>query len=179
MFPLLFKYSPFAYRAGELSFASGWPLWLLFTLIAIGAALFIVSLLRQRHLAWWKKIIIGTLQTLLLATVLVMLWRPVLLVERVRDRENVVAVVMDASASMAHGESEKSRLQESVTALQDGPLDALRKSFGVRLFSFAGPVQSLKQLDEIPPPGPQTRIGDALDTVMQTGPRPLLCQASC
>jgi len=169
VFPLLFKYSPFAYSAGELSFASGWPLWILFALIAVGVVLFAVSLLRQRHLAWWRKLILGTLQALLLATVLVMLWRPVLLVERVRDRENIVAVVMDASASMAHGEGEKSRLQESVAALRGGPLDALRKSFGVRLFSFAGPVQSLKQLEEIPPPGPQTRIGDALDTVLQTG----------
>ena len=117
MFELLFKYSPWAYRAGELSFASSWPLWLLFVLTAVGLALFAVSLYRQRNLVWWRKLIIGTLQTLLLATVLVMLWQPVLLVERVRDRENVVAVVMDASASMAHGEGEKSRLQESVTAL--------------------------------------------------------------
>jgi len=169
VFPLLFKYSPWAYRAGELSFASGWPLWLLAALIATGAALFAFTLFRQRHLSWWRKLIVCSLQTLLLATVLVMLWRPVLLVERVRDRENVVAVVMDASASMAHGEGERSRLQESVTALQDGPLDAFRKSFGVRLFSFAGPVQSLRQLNEIPPPGPQTRIGDALNTVLQTG----------
>jgi uncharacterized membrane protein len=169
VFELFFKYSPWAYRAGELSFASAWPLWLLGALIVVGAALFTVSLIRQRNLAWWRKACIGTLQVLLLATVLVMLWRPVLLVERVRDRENVVAVVMDASASMAHGEGEQSRLQESVVALQNGPLESLRKSFGVRLFSFAGPVQTLKQLDEIPPPGPQTRIGDALNTVLQTG----------
>ncbi len=69
MFPLLFKYSPYAYSAGELSFASGWPLWLLGALIAVGAVAFAVSLLRQRHLNWWKKLIIGTMQTLLLATV--------------------------------------------------------------------------------------------------------------
>jgi uncharacterized membrane protein len=169
VFPLLFKYSPYAYSAGELSFASGWPLWLLGALIAVGAVAFAVSLLRQRHLNWWKRLIIGTMQTLLLATVLVMLWQPVLLVERVRDRENVVAVVMDGSASMAHGDGEQSRLQESVAALSGGPLEALRKSFGVRLFSFAGPVTTLKQLDEIPAPGPQTRIGDALNTVLQTG----------
>src|ERR1043166_4467843 len=126
---------------------------------AVGLAAFAFSLYRQRNLPWWRKAIVGTLQVLLLATVLVMLWQPVLLVERVRDRENVVAVVMDASASMAHGEGEKSRLQESVAALQGGPLDAFRKSFGVRLFSFSGPVQTLKQLSDIPPPGPQTHIG--------------------
>jgi uncharacterized membrane protein len=169
VFELLFKYSPWAYRAGELSFASAWPLWILYVLVAVGIAIFAFTLYRQRHLPWWRKVIVGTLQTLLLATVLVMLWQPVLLVERVRDRENVVAVVMDASASMAHGEGDKSRLQESVAALQNGPLDALRKSFGVRLFSFSGPVQTLKQLSDIPPPGSQTRIGDALNTVLQTG----------
>lgn len=169
MFELLFKYSPWAYRAGELSFANPWPLWVLFALVAVGIAFFAFTLYRQKSREWWQKLIIGTLQALLLATVLVMLWQPVLLVERVRDRENVVAVVMDASASMAHGEGEKSRLQESVAALQGGPLESLRKSFGVKLFSFSGPVQTLKQLDEIPPPGSQTKIGDALNTVLQTG----------
>ena len=169
MFPLLFKHSPFAYRAGEYAFASSWPLWLLFALIAAGATLVAWSLLRRRHLLWWQRLLIGTLQTALLAVLLVMLWRPVLIVERVRDRENVVAVVMDASASMAHGEGERSRLQESVAALRGGPLDALRKTFAVRLFGFAHEVVPIKALDEIPPPGPQTRIGDAVRAVLQTG----------
>jgi uncharacterized membrane protein len=169
VFELLFKYSPWAWRAGELSFASSWPVWLLVALVVVGAVLIGLSLVRQRHLNVWRRLAIGTLQTLLLAVLLVMLWRPVLLVERVRDRENVVAVVVDASASMAHGEGAQSRLQESLTALQAGPLESLRKSFGVRLFSFSGQVESLKQLADLPPPGPQTRIGDALYAVMQTG----------
>ncbi|MEP7245879.1 MAG: hypothetical protein ABI885_19685 [Gammaproteobacteria bacterium] len=169
MFPLFFKYSPWAYRAGEIAFASSWPLWLLAALIVAGCALITWSLSRQRHLTAWRRVVLGSLQTALLAVLLVMLWRPVLLVERVRDRENVVAVVMDASASMAHGDQERSRLQESVSALQAGPLEAFRKSFGVRLFSFAGEVESLKQLREVPAPGPQTHIGDAVYSVMQTG----------
>src|SRR4029078_4645482 len=105
--------------------------WVLFALVILGIGVFAFTLYRQRSREWWQQLIIGTLQTLLLATLLVMLWQPVLLVERVRDRENVVAVVMDGSASMAHGEGEKSRLQESVAALQGGPLENLRKSFGV------------------------------------------------
>lgn len=169
MFPLFFKYSPWAYRAGELSFASSWPLWLLVALIVLGAVLIAASLFRQRHLGVGRRVVIGVLQAAMLAVILVMLWRPVLLVERVKDRENVVAVVMDASASMAHGEGAESRLQQSVQALESGPLAAFRKSFGVRLFSFAGAAQSLKQLADVPPPGTQTRIGDALYSVMQTG----------
>ena len=169
MFELLFKYSPWSYRAGELSFSSSWPVWLLVTLAIAGAALIGVSLLRRRHLSVSRRLTLGLLQAAMLAIILLMLWQPVLLVERVKDRENVVAVMMDASASMAHGEGEQSRLQRSVSALEAGPLDAFRKSFGVRLFSFAGEVQSLAQLTDVPPPGTQTRIGDALHSVMQTG----------
>lgn len=169
MFELLFKYSPWAWRAGELSFASSWPLWLLPTLAVAGAAIIAASLLRRRHLSIGRRAALGALQAAMLAVILVMLWRPVLLVERVKDRENVVAVVLDASASMAHGEGEQSRLQESVSALDSGALDAFRKSFGVRLFSFANEVRSLQSLAEVPPPGTQTRIGDALHAVMQTG----------
>ncbi|MBX5460059.1 MAG: VWA domain-containing protein [Steroidobacteraceae bacterium] len=169
MFELLFKYSPWAWRAGELSFASSWPLWLLPTLAIAGAAIIAASLLRRRHLRVRRRAALGALQAAMLAIILFMLWRPVLLVERVKDRENVVAVVLDASASMAHGEGEHSRLQESVRALDSGALDAFRKSFGVRLFSFANEVHSLQSLAEVPPPGTQTRIGDALHAVMQTG----------
>jgi uncharacterized membrane protein len=166
---LLFKYSPWAWRAGELSFASSWPLWLLPALALTGAALIAASLYRSRHLSIGRRATLGLLQAAMLTVILFMLWRPVLLVERVKDRENVVAVVMDASASMAHGDDTQSRLQESVSALESGALEALRKSFGVRLFSFSGEVRSLQQLTDMPPPGPQTRIGDALHAVMQTG----------
>jgi uncharacterized membrane protein len=169
VFEFLFKYSPWAYRAGELSFASSWPLWVLIALVFAGAVLISVSLVRQGHLGIGRRVAIGVLQAAMLAVILVMLWRPVLLVERVKDRENVVAVVMDASASMAHGEGQQSRLQQAVAALEGGPLDAFRKSFGVRLFSFSGAAQSLKQLTDVPPPGTQTHIGDALYSVMQTG----------
>ena len=96
-------------------------------------------------------------------------WQPVLLVERVKDRENVVAVVMDASASMAHGEGEKSRLQQSVTALER-PARCLAQILRCTTVQLRGRSRSrLKQLTDVPPPGTQTRIGDALYSVMQTG----------
>ncbi len=169
MFPLLFKYSPWAYRAGQFAFASGWPLWLLGVLIGSGAVLIAWSLARRRSLGWGRSVLLGCMQTALLALMLFMLWRPVLSVERVRDQKNVVAVVVDTSASMAHGEGERPRLQDALSALQAGPLAGLRKSFNVRLFNFADQLHDLKELREIPPPGPQTRIGDALRAVLQTG----------
>lgn len=172
MFEHLFTHPLWAYRTGTFAFASGWPLWLLCAAILAGAALIAASLLRRRQLGAIRLALIGVAQTTLLALILCMLWRPVLNVERVRDRENVLAVALDASASMAHaddsGAADRSRLQQAAAALRDSALPALQKSFEVRLFSFAAHTQSLPAIDAVPPPGPQTRIGDALLQLLQT-----------
>ena len=89
-------------------------------------------------------------------------------VERVRDRENVLAVAIDASASMAYGEADRSRLQEVAAALQKGTLAKLEDTFEVRLFGFAQTTTPLDTLDAMPAPGPQTRIGDSLIQVLQS-----------
>src|SRR5690606_6685 len=97
-------------------------------------------------------------------------WRPVLNVERVRDRENVLAIALDASASMAlreESEGERSRLQRAVTALEGDVLQPLANTFELRLFSFADSVTPLSSLAVVPPPGPQTRIGDAITNIVQ------------
>ena len=172
MFEHLFTHPLWAYRTGTFAFASGWPLWLLVVAVFVGAALIAAGLLRRRQIGATRLALIGVLQATLLALVLCLLWRPVLNVERVRDRENVLAVALDASASMAHadqpGAAAQSRLQQAATAMQDSALPALQKSFEVRLFSFAASTQSLPAIDAVPPPGPQTRIGDALLQLLQT-----------
>ncbi len=157
-----------AYRSGAFAFASGWPLWMLYVAIACGVAAIAATLWRRRVLGWVRLAVLGVLQTALLALVLCLLWRPVLSVERVRDRENALAWVVDASASMAYGNDSQSRLQQAVTAMQQGPLQRLGKIFDVRLFAFAGEAMSLPALDAMPAPGTQTRIGDAMVQVLQT-----------
>ena len=122
----------------------------------------------------WRLVLpVGVLQTALLALVLCLLWRPVLNVERVRDRENELAIAVDASSSMAYGEGQ-SRLQQVAAALQNETLQTLGKTFDVRLFGFAQHTTPLESLDAMPPPGRQTRIGDALTQVLQSaGSAPL------
>lgn len=168
MFELFFTHPIWAYRTGRWSFAAGWPEWLLVVLALCGCALIGATLWRRRSLGWPRLLTIGLLQGALVALVLALIWRPVLQVERVRDRENVLAVALDTSSSMAFGEQERSRLQEAAAALQSGPLDALEKVFEVRLFSFAEQARPLPLLEAVPPPGPQTRIGDSLLQVLQT-----------
>ncbi len=105
MFERLFTHPLWAYRTGTFAFASAWPIGLLITSILVAAALVAWSLWRRRALGWRLVVPVGVLQTLLLALILCLLWRPVLNVERVRDRENELAIAVDASASMAYGEA--------------------------------------------------------------------------
>src|SRR5262245_27834727 len=171
MFELLFTHPLWAYRTGVFAFASAWPLWLLVVSIVAVVVLIAATLVfvgRRRQLGWRLLLPVGILQSLLAAAVLVLLWRPVLNVERVRDRENVLAVAIDASASMAYGDGDRSRLQEVAGALQNGALAKLEDTFEVRLFSFAQTTTPLESLEAIPAPGPQTRIGDSLVQVLQS-----------
>ncbi|MFC4310122.1 hypothetical protein ACFPN2_13610 [Steroidobacter flavus] len=174
VFERLFTHPLWAYRTGTFAFASAWPIGLLITSILVAAALVAWSLWRRRALGWRLVVPVGVLQTLLLALILCLLWRPVLNVERVRDRENELAIAVDASASMAYGDAGQSRLQEVAAALQNGTLQRLEKTFAVRLFGFAQATTPLNNLEAMPPPGRQTRIGDALHQVLQSaGSAPL------
>ena len=167
MFELLFTHPSWAYRTGTFAFASAWPLWLLATSILVALAAIAATLWRQRALGWRRLLAVGALQACFVALLACMLWRPVLNVERVRDRENVLAIALDASASMAYGEAQQSRLQLAAAALSGGPLAALETVFDVQLYGFAGEAVPLDNLAAVPPPGSQTRIGAALEQVLQ------------
>ena len=170
MFELLFTHPLWAYRTGQFAFASAWPLWLLVASILLAVGVIVATLWRRRQLGLRLLLPVGILQSLLAAAILCLLWRPVLNVERVRDRENVLAVAIDASASMAYGDADpnRSRLQDVAAALQKGTLAKLEDTFDVRLFSFSQTTTPLESLDAIPAPGPQTRIGDSLVQVLQS-----------
>ncbi len=172
MFELLFTHPQWAYRTGTIAFANAWPLWMLAALILGGAFVVAASLFRRRALGWRVLVPIGVLQTLFVAAIAALLWRPVLNVERVRDRENVLAVALDASQSMALADSPptdapRSRLQRAVESLESDVLGPLSSTFELRLFSFADEVTPLTSFTAVPPPGPQTRIGDAITNIVQ------------
>ena len=163
MFEFLFKYSRETFARSEFLFASGWPVWLLVALIVVAAFALGASLLRNRHdLPWLKLGVIGVLELALVATLLVMLWRPALLTQTLRAGENTVAILLDTSASMSYGEGERSRLQLAVAALEDDTLPGLESQFDVELLGFAGQSFALPSLDEVPVPGTRTDIGEAL-----------------
>ncbi len=168
MFELFFKYSRRTFEQGELMFASGWPVWLLALLVALGAAVIGFALYRNRQdLGLVKLVTLGVLQTLLLAVALTLLWRPALLSQTLRPQENAVAVLLDTSASMSYGTGEQSRLQQAVAALNESALPELGANFEIETFAFSDRAVTVESLDLLPAPGPRTRIGDAILTVLR------------
>jgi uncharacterized membrane protein len=170
LFELLFKYSRATFERGELAFASGWPVWLLIALIVAATAAVAVTIARRNQgLGIAKSAALGVLQAALLAALLVLAWRPALVTQTLRPQENSVAVLLDTSASMLYGTGEESRLQQAIGALTARALPQLESQFDVNLYAFAGDLVDLpsKKLDQVPPPGPVTHIGDAVLDVLR------------
>jgi uncharacterized membrane protein len=168
MFEFFFKYSRATYERAELVFASGWPVWLLVALTVAGAAVIGVTIWQRRAgLGVVRAAVLGTLQTALVAAVLVLLWRPALVTQTLRPQENSVAVLLDTSGSMLYGDGDESRLQQAVDSLSDSALPALESQFEVNLFSFAGDLVELQSLEQVPAPGPVTHVGESLLNVLR------------
>ena len=168
MFEFLFKYSRTTFENGELVFARGWPVWLLAAAVLAAAVLIGVSLARRRDtLPVARLVVLGVLQTAMVAVVLTLLWRPALSTQTLRSQDNSVAVLLDTSASMSYGEGDASRLQQAISALDDGVLEQLADAFELRLYAFAGASEIIDALADIPAPGEATRIGSALVDVLR------------
>jgi len=168
LFELLFKYSRATFERAEFVFASGWPIWLLVALILAAAGVVGVSLVRRKlGLGVLQLVTFGAIQTLLIAILLALAWRPALVTQTLRPQENSVAVLVDTSGSMLYGDGERSRLQEAIDGLSERALPDLKSSFDVNLFSFAGDVLEMPSLEQVPAPGPVTHIGDALLSVLR------------
>ena len=168
MFELLFNYSRETFERSEFLFATGWPLSLLVALILLGAIVVAVSISRFRQdLSPLKAVAIGGLQTLLIAIVLTMLWRPALLSQTLRPQENNVAVLLDTSSSMSYGEDGVSRLQAAVETLGDSAVPMLEEDFGVDLYAFSDRPIPLDTLEAVPAPGATTRLGESVLSVLR------------
>ena len=85
MFELLFKYPPAIFAKGKLVLLSPWPLWLLFVLLALAAGGLFWNIRRNKmELSRLRTTAIWVAQSLLLALLLFMLWRPAISVARLR-----------------------------------------------------------------------------------------------
>jgi len=167
MFEFFFKYPRSVYARGQFALLGAWPKWLLVLLIvaaAAGLAWLIRSRLAQAAPAVrsWRAWVIWGLQTLMVALVLVLLWQPAITVSELKPQQNIVAVLVDDSRSMAIAENGVTRQAEAVKALQNGVLASLNRSFQTRLYRVDNVPARIDNLGELHPTAPSTRLGDSL-----------------
>lgn len=156
MFQFLFKYPWAVYRKGTLVLASPWPVWLLGGLVLAGAG-YALWLFLRKPVARKRALALAGLEALTLGLLLVMLWQPALSVSTLKPQQNVVSVIVDASASMAL----EDRVGQARRLLEGGLLAELRKRFPVRLYQ-AG--RGLERVAEAPASAsqPVTNLGETL-----------------
>jgi len=172
MFELLFKYPAVTFTKGEFVFGRGWPLWLLAAL-AFAAALYAAAAAVRARSRWavrqeesgssWRRpVALSLLNWSVLAIALLLLWQPALSVSTLKQRQNVIAVVVDASRSMALPGQGTDRLTQARRLLDSSLLNSLKAQYPVRLYSAGASATRADATSEIQPNQPVTRLGAAL-----------------
>ena len=171
MFELLFKYPQAVFSRGTFVLLGGWPLWLLAVAIlaaAAGLAFLVWKRAGSGRMAGFRSVAVWLLQTLLAALLLLMLWHPALSVATLRPQQNIVAVVVDDSASMAQPDEAggATRRAAATSVLNSGLLNALKDKFQVRLYKLGDHLDRFDKLEQLTSSIPATHIGEGLKQVV-------------
>jgi len=167
MFQFFFKYPRLVYSRGELVLLSTWPKWLLGVLLLLAVA-GLGALIRARlpqaapSVRNWRAALIWVLQSCLVSLLLLLLWRPALVVAQLEPQKNIIAVLIDDSRSMATSEDGATRLGQAVKLLQGGVLADLQKQFQTRVYRLDSQITRVSSLEELQPSIPVTHLGAGL-----------------
>jgi uncharacterized membrane protein len=168
MFQFLFKYPSPVFAKGRFVLLSAWPGWLLPVLIvAFAGALAFLVRWRLRDatpkLRSWRAWVVWGMQSALVALILLLLWQPAITVSALSSQQNIIAVVVDDSRSMAIADSSgKTRETAALAALEGGILSGLQKRFQTRLYRLGSGIKQMDGLKGIAPVEAATHIGDGL-----------------
>ncbi|HVA89086.1 MAG TPA: vWA domain-containing protein, partial [Chloroflexota bacterium] len=182
MFEFLFRYAPAAYEQGHFVLLAAWPAWICLLLVLLFALGLALQLRRHRGRSRARIAAIWALQTALIALLLFMLWEPALSLAELKPQQNIVAVLIDDSRSMAEPASATNtapRITREADALKTAAAlyPALNRRFQARLYTFDSGIHRLagpQSLADVTPSASATRIGDALRQLLdQTSDLPL------
>jgi len=168
MFEFLFKYPSPVFTKGGVVLLSAWPAWLLPVLIVTSAGGLALLVRWRLHdaapkLQSWRAWAVWGLQSAFVALVLLLLWQPAITVAALSSQQNIIAVVVDDSRSMAIADSGgKTRETAALAALEDGVLSGLQKRFQTRIYRLGSAITRVDGLKGIEPIEAATHIGDGL-----------------
>jgi uncharacterized membrane protein len=167
MFEFLFKYPASVFSKGTFVLLGPWPRWaLLLAILALSLGLgFFLWRKRNRlqsSLQGLRLLVLWGLQSALLAVLLLMFWEPAISVTALRPQQNIIAVVLDDSRSMAVSDVGESREAAALKLLNNDLLNKLRARFQIRLYRLGSGLDRVQNLQNIQPVGPATQIGKGL-----------------
>ena len=168
MFQFLFKYPSPVFTKGRFVLLSAWPGWLLPVLIVvIASGLAVLVRWRMREVApnlrGWRVWTVWGMQSALVALILLLLWQPAITVSALSSQQNIIAVVVDDSRSMAIADNDgKTREATALAALEGGTLSGLQKRFQTRIYRLGNGVSQVDNLASIQPVETATHIGGGL-----------------
>ena len=163
MFELLFKYPLAVFSRGRFILAAPWPVWVLVALVAaLGLMVGFLTWRRRGGSLGIRSLGIWALQSAAIALLLLLLWQPALSISTLKPQQNVVAVVIDDSRSMATREGGAVRIEQALQAINSSFINNLKARFQVRLYHLSSQAERLEKLDRVTAQGGATHIGESL-----------------
>jgi uncharacterized membrane protein len=171
MFEFLFKYPSSLFSKGNFVLLGTWPVWVMVAaMIGVAAALAWSIWNRRSTMAnsmrGSKPVAVWLLQSSLVALILLLLWQPALSVATLKPQQNIVAVVVDDSHSMATKDDGVSRRDHVVRVLNGGLLKTLREKFQVRLYRLGDHLNRFDNPEQLDASEPATHIAPNLKEVV-------------
>jgi uncharacterized membrane protein len=123
----------------------------------------------------WRGAAIWGMQSALGALALILLWQPAMMVGELNSQQNIIAVVVDDSKSMAIADSHgKTREAAALEAIEGGVVSGLQQRFQTRIYRLGSGLTRVNGPNEIAPVEDATHIGDGLkQLIAETSDLPL------
>ena len=171
MFEFFFKYPITVFTKGRLVLLGSWPGWVLLLLIVASVA-GLGWLMRSRlseaapKMQTWRAGVVWLLQSLVVTLVLILLWQPAITVAELKSQQNMIAVLVDDSRSMAIADSgddgKTTREAAAVRSLNEGILAGLQRRFQTHVYRLDGGIARIAKVDGVQPTALATHINDGL-----------------
>ncbi|HEX9199555.1 MAG TPA: glutamine amidotransferase [Acidobacteriaceae bacterium] len=152
MFEFFFKYPIPVFTKGKYILLGAWPGWVLALLIVACTAGLAWLIWRQLPEALprvrnWRAWLVWGLEAAMVALLLLALWEPAITVAELKSQQNIIAVLVDDSHSMAIADAgadgKTAREVAAVKTLQEGVLAGLQKKFQTRVYRLDGGLTRL------------------------------------
>src|SRR5262249_11649461 len=99
--------------------------------------------------------------------ILFLIWHPALSIATLKPQQNIVAIVVDDSASMAvNDEGAQSRKDKALSVLNSSLLNDLAGRFQVRLYKMSDHLDRIDKAEQVTASAPVTHIGPSLKQVV-------------